>query len=109
MSDHANGSGLPSPAQGTSSGEGAAVGWHLAEVAATMRGQSRPLDPELLRVVLRGMSELCRLLFERGQENPAEPPYLFRNDPVVSEALSMWERRVRAAMLEEHVTARGGR
>ena len=109
MSDHANGSGLPSPAQGTSSGEGAAVGWHLAEVAAIMRGQSRPLDPALLRVVLRGMSELCRLLFERGQEAPTEAPYLFRNDPVVSEALSMWERRVRTAMSEEQATARAAR
>lgn len=33
--------------------------WHLAEVAAVVRGQPVPLDPALLAVVLRGMAELC--------------------------------------------------
>lgn len=109
MSDYASGAALPDPGQGGPGGEAAAVGWHLAEVAAILRGQSRPLDPEFLRVVLRGMSELCRVLFERAQEAPAEPPYLFRDHPVVSEALAMWERRVRVAMTDQHATARGGR
>jgi hypothetical protein len=85
------------------------VQWHLGEVAAIVRHQSTPLSPELLRIVLRGVGELCPVLFERGQEIPAEPPYLFRDHPVVSEALAMWEQRVRVAMTEQHATARGGR
>ncbi len=83
----------------------AEVHWHLAEAAAILRRQPRPLSPELLRIALRGMSELCRLAFELGQETPAEPPFLFRNDPVVAEALGMWEQRVRLAMTEQRPTA----
>jgi hypothetical protein len=78
---------------------------HLAETAALLRREPKPISPELLRVALRGMSELCRLAFERGQESPAEPPFLFRNDPVVAEALGMWEQRLRAAMAEQIVAA----
>ena len=92
------------PSPDTPATTAAKVHWHLAEAAAILRQQPRPLSPELLRVALRGMSELCRLAFERGQETPATPPFLFRNDPVVAEALGMWERRVRASMTE-HATA----
>lgn len=84
--------------------------WHLAEAAAILRQQPRPLSPELLRIALRGMSELCRLAFERGHEAPAEPPFLFRNDPVVAEALGMWDQRLRAAITEQRAdTAAIGR
>jgi len=78
---------------------------HLAEAAALLRQQPRPLSPELLRIALRGMRELCLLAFERGQETPAQPPYLFRDTPVVAEALGMWEQRVRAAMTDQHASA----
>ncbi len=96
------------PGPSTPTTTAAEMQWHLAEVAAILRQEPRPLSPELLRIALRGMSELCRMLFERGQETPAEPPFLFRNDPVVAEALGMWDQRVRAAMTE-HATAEAGR
>ncbi len=98
----------PHPGQGTPTTVSAEVHWHLAEAAAILRQQPRPLSPELLRIALRGMAELCRLAFERGHETPAEPPFLFRNDPVVAEALGMWEQRLRAAMTEQHASARVG-
>ncbi|HZD71222.1 MAG TPA: hypothetical protein VFA45_20670 [Actinomycetes bacterium] len=107
MSDQMNGAG--DSARSTEAAEAAALGWHLDEAAAVLRHQPTPLSPEVLRVALRGVGELCRVLFERGQENPAEPPYLFRDNAVVSEALAMWERRVRAAMSEQHATAEDGR
>lgn len=58
-----------------------------------------------MRIALRGMSELCRLVFERGMETAAQPPYLFRDHPVVAEALSMWEQRVRAVRAEQQPVA----
>jgi hypothetical protein len=91
----------PHPGPSTPTTSAAQVQWHLAEVAAILRQDPRPFSPELLRITLRGVGELCRVLFERGQETPAEPPFLFRNDPVVAEALGMWEQRVRAAMAEQ--------
>lgn len=71
--------------------------WHLAEVAAMLRRGRVPLSPELLVVALHGMADLCRLLYERRNETGAAPPSLFRDDPVVAEALAMWAARVRAA------------
>ncbi len=94
----------PDPGQGTPITVSAEVHRHLAEAAAVLRQQPRPLSPELLRIALRGMAELCRLAFERGHETPAEPPFLFRNDPVVAEALGMWEQRLRAVMTEQHAS-----
>ena len=70
------------------------VEWHLAEVAAVVRGQPVPLDPELLSAVLRGLAELCRLLHGRGREAGAVPPVLFRDNPVIAEALGMWATRL---------------
>ncbi len=70
------------------------VDGYLAEVAAAVRGQPVPLDPELLVVVLRGMAELCRLLHSRGPEAGARPPVLFRDNPVIAEALGMWATQV---------------
>lgn len=90
------------PSPDTPTTTAAEVHWHLAEAAAILRQQPRPLSSELLRIALRGMSELCRLAFERGHETPAEPPYLFRENPVVAEALGMWDQRLRAAIAEQH-------
>ncbi len=70
------------------------VGWHLAEATADLREAPTPLDRALLGVVLRGLADLCGLVHERARETPADPTALFRNDPVVAEALSMWARRV---------------
>jgi len=78
----------------------AEVSWHLTETMSALRAEAAPLDPELLRVVLRGLAELCGLLVERGGEAPGKPPSLFRDDRVVAEALGMWEGRVRFAMTE---------
>ena len=98
----------PDPRQGTPTTVAAEVHRHLAEAAAILRQEPKPLSPELLRIALRGMAELCRIAFERGRETPAEPPFLFRNDPVVAEALAMWEQRLRAAMTQQHVGRRVG-
>jgi len=86
---------------------GGEVHWHLAEVTAAVRAAPRPLRPELLRVVLRGLGELCGLLHQRGHETPAQPPSLFRDTPVVAEALGMWEARVRVAITERQHAAHG--
>jgi hypothetical protein len=84
----------------------AEIHWHLAEVTAALRDQPTPLRPELLRIVLRGLADQCRLLYERGHETPTQPPSLFRDNPVVAEALAMWEGRVRLASTEQrHHTA----
>jgi len=79
----------------------AEVSWHLTETMTALRAEAAPLSPELLRVVLRGLAELCGLLVERGGEGPARPPTLFRDDQVVAEALGMWEGRLRFAMTEQ--------
>lgn len=70
------------------------VEWHLAEVAAVVRGQPVPLDRAVLVVVLRGMAELCRLVQARGREAGVKPPVLFREHPVIAEALGMWATRL---------------
>jgi len=82
------------PAAPTLYGE---VQWHLAEITKSVEHGPAPLDPDLLRIVLRGLAELCRLAYERGHEAPAVPTSLFRDSPVVSEALHMWEARLRTA------------
>jgi len=75
---------------------------HLAEATAALRSASAPLDPALLGVVLRGLADVCWLLHERGHESPAQPTVLFRDYPVVAEALSMWARRVDALTNQQH-------
>jgi len=74
------------------------VEWHLADVAEVLRREPAPLPPDLLRVVLHGLADLCRVIYERGGEAPASPPSLFRDTPVVTEALAIWKDRIRAAM-----------
>jgi hypothetical protein len=59
----------------------------------------------LLRVVLRGVGELCGLLHQRGPEPAVQPPSLFRDTPVVAEALGMWEARLRSAITERQRAA----
>jgi len=86
---------LTAPPPSTGYGE---VQWHLSEIAKTVNREPPPLNPDLLRIVLRGLAELCRLVYERGHEAPAVPTALFRDSPVVSEALHMWEARLRAAL-----------
>jgi hypothetical protein len=81
--------------------------WHLAEVAAVVRGQPAPLDPALLAVVLRGMAELCRLVQARGPEAEAVPPVLFRDNPVIAEALGMWATRLACLSRERLAGAEG--
>ena len=85
------------------------VEWHLAEVAAVVRGQPVPLDPALLSVVLRGLAELCRLLHGRGREAGAVPPVLFRDNPVIAEALGMWATRLACLSREQPAGAEGSR
>jgi len=85
------------------------VEWHLAEVAAVVRGQPAPLDPALLAVVLRGMAELCRLLHGRGREAGAVPPVLFRDNPVIAEALGMWATRLARLASEQQRPAGTGK
>jgi hypothetical protein len=82
------------------------VEWHLAEVAAVVRGQPVPLDPALLTAVLRGLAELCRLVQGRGGEAGAVPPVLFRDNPVIAEALGMWATRL-ARLTSEQERAAG--
>src|SRR6266516_2932975 len=65
----------------------AAVMWHFKEIAGAICQEPAPVDLVLLRVVLRGMAEVCGLLVERGGEAPVRPPSLFSDDRVVSEAL----------------------
>jgi hypothetical protein len=79
----------------------------LAEVAAALRGQPPPLDPELLAVVLRGLAELSRVLQERGHEAGARPPVLFRDNPVIAEALGMWATRVASLAREQPADEEG--
>jgi hypothetical protein len=76
----------------------------LAEVAAGLRSQPVPLDPELLAAVLRGLAELCRLLHARGHEAGAQPPVLFRDNPVIAEALGMWATRVACLASEQRAS-----
>jgi S-adenosyl methyltransferase len=83
------------------------VEWHLAEVAAVVRGQPVPLDPALLSAVLRGLAELCRLLHERGREAGAVPPVLFRDNPVIAEALGMWATSLAVIASEQRRVAGG--
>lgn len=54
------------------------------------------LTPALLGAVLHGLAELCWLVHERGHETKARPTVLFRDHPVVGEALGIWARRVDA-------------
>ena len=82
------------------------VEWHLAEVTAVVRGQPVPLDPALLGVVLRGLAELCRLVQGRDGEAGAVPPVLFRDNPVIAEALGMWATRL-ASLASEQQRAAG--
>ncbi len=79
----------------------AAVMWHFKEIAGAICQEPAPVDLVLLRVVLRGMAEVCGLLVERGGEAPVRPPSLFSDDRVVSEALGIWEGRLRFAMTEQ--------
>jgi hypothetical protein len=79
--------------------------WHLAEVAAALRSQPVPLDPAMLAAALRGMAELCRLLHERGREAGAQPPVLFRDNPVIAEALGMWATRLACLASEQRRAA----
>jgi hypothetical protein len=83
----------PTPA-GSAVAVPAQVQWHLTETISALRSQPPPLDPALLVVVLRGMAELCRLLHSRGHEAGARPPVLFRDNPVIAEALGMWATEV---------------
>jgi hypothetical protein len=80
---------------------GGEVHWHLAEVTAALREAPRPLRPELLRVVLRGLAELCGL-HQSAHETLAQPPSLFGDTPVVAEALGIWEARVHPAITAQH-------
>lgn len=97
----------PDPTSGTASEVvDADVEWHLAEAAKVIEGEPAPLRPDLLRIVLHGLAELCRLLYQRGHETPTPPPSLFRDSPVVAEALAMWEARVRQAVTEQRHAAR---
>ncbi len=77
----------------------------LAEVAAALRSQPPPLDPKLLAAVLRGLAELCRLLQARGRETSARPPVLFRDNPVIAEALGMWATRLACLASEQRGAA----
>lgn len=81
------------------------VEWHLAQVASVVRSQPVPLDPELLSVVLRGLAELSRLLHGRGREAGAVPPVLFRDNPVIAEALGMWATRLARLASEQQRVA----
>ncbi len=85
------------------------VQWHLAEIAAALRDEPAPLGPDLLRIVLHGLADLCSLLHERGAEASAQPPSLFRDTPVVAEALAIWSGRLRttAAERQRHVAEPG--
>ncbi len=85
------------------------VEWHLAEVTAVVRGQPVPLDPALLSVVLRGLAELCRLVHGRGREAGAVPPVLFRDNPVIAEALGMWATGLARLASEQQRPAGTGR
>jgi hypothetical protein len=78
------------------------VQWHLAEVTGALRDASAPLDPALLGVVLRGLADLCWLLHDRGHESAAQPTVLFRDHPVVAEALGMWARRLGPLATQQH-------
>jgi hypothetical protein len=80
----------------------------LAEVAAGLRSQPEPLDPALLAVVLRGLAELCRLVQARGQEAGAVPSVLFRDNPVIAEALGMWATRPACLASEQQRAAGAG-
>ncbi len=95
-------SGVTPPARGNPLA--AAVVWHFKEIASAVSQESAPVDLVLLRVVLRGMAEVCGLLVDRGGEAPVQPPSLFRDDRIVSEALGMWEGRLRFAMTEQSRT-----
>jgi hypothetical protein len=75
--------------------------WHLAEVAALVRAQPVPFDAALLSAVLRGLAELCRLVQARGREAGATPPVLFRDNPVIAEALGMWATRLASLASEQ--------
>jgi hypothetical protein len=84
--------------------------WHLTEVTSALRDAPAPLDPAFLGVVLRGLADLCWLLNQRGGETPARPPMLFRDNPVIIEALGMWATQ--AAYLaadQSRPTANGAR
>jgi hypothetical protein len=84
------------------------VRWHLAEVSSALQQAPVPLDPALLAVVLRGLAELCRLLHERGHEAAAQPPVLFRDNPVIAEALGMWATRIACLAREQQAAGAEG-
>jgi len=83
------------------------VQWHLSEIAKAVNREPAPLNPDLLRIILRGLAELCRLAYERGHEAPVVPPSLFRDSPAVSEALHTWEAHLRAALTARRRTTPG--
>ncbi|HEX6676283.1 MAG TPA: hypothetical protein VF486_14805 [Actinomycetes bacterium] len=72
-----------------------------------VRSQPVPLDPELLAAVLRGMADLSRVLHERGHEAGVRPPVLFRDNPIIAEALGAWATRL--ARLAREQSAEGSR
>ncbi len=80
----------------------------LAEVAAALRRQPPPLDPALLAALLRGLAELCRLLHARGHEAGARPPVLFRDNPVIAEALDMWATQAACLAREQQAAGAEG-
>lgn len=87
--------GVPLPAE---------IAWHLSTAASAVRLEPTPLDPAVLRALLRGLTEFCGLLIERGGEAPARPPLLFRDNEdsrALMEALGLWDIRIRTALTSQ--------